>query len=249
MKWRIELEGDKINLDYAYNYLTSEDVLVTKNENKYFLESKQFNGIEDASEIKRLADNILEIFNGALWLYNNANQQIKIKAVVSIDESGKKHNYLFPGTLVGKVRFSGSVKITKVDKHGNVIEEMDTENSNPFSNAVSMSLTDKNIRDVMTLLSINPIDWSTLYKIFEIVVNDLGRLNQIPESFNITRSKLRLFKRTANHQDAVGIKNSRHAAIKTEPPSKNMEKVEAENLIKALASNWIIFKNKQKLSI
>ncbi len=39
----------------------------------------------------------------------------------------------------------------------------------------------------MTLLSINPIDWSTLYKIYEVVVNDLGGLNQIPESFNITK--------------------------------------------------------------
>ena len=248
MEWKIELEGDKIDLDYAYNYLTSEDVFVTKNENKYFLESKLFNGIEDAKEVKRIADNILKIFNGALWLYNNSSQQIKILAVVSIDESGKEHNYLFPSKLVAKVRFSGSLKLIKVDKHRNVIEEKGTENSNTFSNAVSMSLNDNYIRKLMTLLSINPINWSTLYKIYEVVVNDLGGLNQIPESFNITKSKLKLFKQTANHQDAVGIKDSRHGAMRTEPPSKKMEKAEADNLIKALASNWIIFKNKQKLS-
>ena len=76
-------------------------------------------------------------------------------------------------------------------------------------------------------------DWVNLYKIYEIV-EERGGLAVTA----VSRSEIRRFKHTANHQGAAGP-DARHARLDADPPKTPMALDEADVLAGRLLRDWL----------
>jgi hypothetical protein len=82
-----------------------------------------------------------------------------------------------------------------------------------------------------------PPNFAELYKIDEIIKSE-GRLTAMMRSAGVSDEERRLFKQTADHQDASGA-DSRHARNKQQPPEKPMSIHQARAMISKLVTTWL----------
>lgn len=81
-------------------------------------------------------------------------------------------------------------------------------------------------------------DWAGLYKLYEIVRNDVGGEHVLYAKRWITRDERSLFTNTADNSHAAG-RAARHAASKTAPPAVPMSLGEAKLLVRRLGTAWL----------
>jgi hypothetical protein len=82
-----------------------------------------------------------------------------------------------------------------------------------------------------------PPNFAELYKIDEII-KSAGRLTAVMQSAGVSDKERRLFKQTADHQDASGA-DSRHARNKQQPPESPMQIGQARAMIRKLVTAWL----------
>lgn len=86
-------------------------------------------------------------------------------------------------------------------------------------------------------------DWVNLYRIYEIVKDDLGSDHEIANKTSASANQLTLFSRSANHEKASGD-DARHgvSSENEQPPPKPMSLPEAINLVTELVNDWLEIK-------
>ncbi|MDZ7694391.1 MAG: hypothetical protein U5K69_25255 [Balneolaceae bacterium] len=77
-----------------------------------------------------------------------------------------------------------------------------------------------------------------LYRIYEVIEEDIGSKEKIDDLGLASKTRIKLFKRTANSSQVLGSK-ARHGHRKHEPPKNPMSLEEAEALIKKLIIQWV----------
>jgi hypothetical protein len=105
---------------------------------------------------------------------------------------------------------------------------------------VELARTDPNVAEALRLTgTAKSLGWVELYKLYEIVVDDVdGGRQGIVVSGWTTSAKLDAFKASANRPDVSGI-GARHARMKGAMPSRTIPLPEAEDLIRRLVRDWL----------
>ena len=80
-------------------------------------------------------------------------------------------------------------------------------------------------------------DWGQLYKVLEII-EGAGVIHDVLRAAGVSKPKLKLFTRTANHQAASG-RAARHARLREQPPKNPMPIQEARSMIRQLLVAWV----------
>lgn len=80
--------------------------------------------------------------------------------------------------------------------------------------------------------------WACLYRAYEVVADRFGGDKALIASF-CSKSQLERFKRTLNHQEAIGA-FSRHARLNHQPPSDPIKFEEALEFVLSLVKYWQI---------
>ena len=80
-----------------------------------------------------------------------------------------------------------------------------------------------------------PPSWDRLYKIVEIVEDDVGAIDRRGWA---TKKELSRFSHTANSPKILG-RAARHATQRVRPPKHPMDLVEAEELVKRVLVRWL----------
>ena len=89
-------------------------------------------------------------------------------------------------------------------------------------------------------------NWINLYKIYEIVDKDAGKIKKIHRIEQwITKKKISDFKQTANSKRAIGD-DARHGVDDNDPPKEPMSLSEAKALIMTLLQKWLQWKCEQQ---
>ena len=104
-------------------------------------------------------------------------------------------------------------------------------------NMVVLAAKDKNVAQVINHLN-GDDEIATLYKIYEIIADDIGGVEIIQDNGWASRNKIEGFTRTANSPDAIGDK-ARHGVQKNAPPKNPMSLGEAKALIHHLVKCWL----------
>jgi len=138
-------------------------------------------------------------------------------ASFSISEDGKTR-YILAGDMLN-VQVRGEVSIElKVIRAGEAAVIPPRDLTLERLQALEVLNDDAALQTILAMFEFEGDRWGTLYNILERVRAALG--TDVPREW-ISRAKLELLERTANHDKAGGL-TARHHAAKTEPPAEPM---------------------------
>jgi hypothetical protein len=229
--WLVKLEGEKFDLEDLPSLLRSPEHTVIEDNGSYYLKSSDFNSLSSADEVRECAIKIIEILNGAVKLHIHNFRSVSEDGVTLIEEDGSRHQYIY-------VRSAFTVR-SKVRANPTVTTSNGTQQAAPLLTNVeswlSLAKGDKAVADALYFFRENT--WGSLYKVYEIIVDDVGDQQTIIKNGWVTKHKLSQFTRIAQSRKALGD-SARHAAKRYTPPPQPMTIQEAELLIRGVLLSW-----------
>jgi hypothetical protein len=227
----IQLVGDQLDIEILQSQLRTIDWKIIKETDGYYLTSEFLCLSENVSEIVSKGKQIIDLLNGALSLHHRNHKRINTDSIVQIDEKGNRSVSVIIDKII-EVRLRVNPVVIR---NGVIIEE---ENPSQIEDWIAIAQKHESVRDVLHFFA--EITWWNLYKIYEIINDDIGGKNRIYKLGS--KSKIRLFTQAAQSRELLGD-HARHASKKKYPaPKTSMTIEEAYNLIKSLFENWIKLK-------
>lgn len=107
----------------------------------------------------------------------------------------------------------------------------------PGARYLSIAGANRDVAEVLEIMSAERLNWTDLYKIYEII-QDSGMLETVTQTACMSNRDITRFTRTANHQEASGAE-ARHARLSQEPPSNPMTIEQARGMIGRLVTAWM----------
>lgn len=238
MKWRVKIIGDDFDLEQlAKSFSNSNDFLITKESDGFYLHSSQFETCMSGEEVKNRAKDILSVLNGAKTLALGGNTQVEIGHVELRKPNGKRQIFV---ELTGKIFLRSSLTTAIKNNKGNIIKESCPADEVP--EWLGLGLSDENVKKALRIYGVERHSWAGLYKVYEIIENDVGGIEVIADNGWATKSTISRFKHTANSPSAIGDQ-ARHGKESTKPPKKPMRLSEARLLIETLLIKWLRYKS------
>lgn len=232
MNWEVCITGDKSSLDALCKTFNESDISINERDGEFFLKSNRFEKLESKNEVKKVATEIISSLCGATKLIYGAKDPIKYFYILKIDVNEKKTVYM-EGSAV--ISISGSIHAEVVDSEGNIIH---VESSDDIPTIVKLALKDINVSDALRLYGNKKLDWVNLYRLLEIVVKDVGGIDQIANNNWASKKEIRRFKNTSGSWRVLKDE-ARHASESTDPPPNPMSLPEARSLISEIIRMWL----------
>jgi len=230
--WFVQLKGDDFALGELSKSLTSPELCIVQENEKFMLKSSDFNQLANADEVRTKAEETLCLVNGSARLALGARNPITVVHVFKIDDDGRRTNFVsVPDTAHGRNSISKTIKGSN-----GAVEEIHQADFIP--GWINIAQNDANVAKVLRLLSKSTNDWVNLYRVYEVVRDDVGGIPNIVNNGLTTNRQIERFSRTANSVGAVGDL-ARHGVETTDPPPNPMPFSEAESLINTIIHNWL----------
>jgi|WetSurMetagenome_2_1015567.scaffolds.fasta_scaffold00675_15 hypothetical protein len=221
-KCKVKLKGHKFDLEQASEYFNTNLFSICEIGNEYYISSDAFNDLIDTNIIISLAAPYIEKANAILKLKLHDYKPIELDNFFLLeDENGTKKI----GTM--QVTISGRSFVT--------IEKNPSEHEREIHKKQTENLLNNSVASEIFHFYSKPTSWINLYKIFEIIKDNIGEKKII--GF-LTRPEINRFTGTAQSKAQIGDE-ARHASDKYKGHSQPMTIQEADALIKRLIINWI----------
>ena len=231
-KYLVRLEGEKFDLEDLPSLLCSPEHTVIEEDRFYYLKSSDFDSLGSADEVRECAIAIIEMLNGAMKLHIPSFRGVYEDGVTIIEEDGRRHHHVYLG--------GSSAGRAKVSAHLTVTTSSDARKIAPLPSIVeswiSLAKTDKAVADALHFFRENT--WISLYKVYEIISEDVGGQQAITKNGWAAKQKLSRFTQIAQSRTALGD-SARHAANKFKPPSQPMNIKEAGSLLRGVILSWL----------
>ena len=230
--WRVELQGDKFDLEDFPLWLSGCDVAVIQSGDAYSLSIPvELLGGSAPELVRPFALLLVERFNAIGHLLNPSYRPITL--------SDKTFGFNADGVLVStSIQVAGAemrIKAGHLQMLINGAPQADPREglAKPILRAAVHSTR---VQDALAVLSRPNLTWSELYLLFELVEGDVGA--EMYELGWIARSQATLFSRTANSY-ALLRSAARHGKENQVPPENPMSHSSAVGLIRALVLAWL----------
>ena len=173
MKWKVLIIGDLFDLDELSKSLVDDNLKLINQDNSFFLESNQFENFNSDKEVFSRVQELLPILSGATRLSLRGKLPLKIDCIIRIHSDGHEDEYKY---LNDSISLRGSVvyKTSNPDGTMKIIRPADN-----IPNWLSLSQKDQKVATVLRLIGNYNYDWVNLYRIYEIIENDVGGIDQI----------------------------------------------------------------------
>jgi hypothetical protein len=227
VEWIVCIKGDEFDLQELSKSLTSPELCLIKEENEYYLKSTSFNQLNNAGEVKSKAEEILSLINGASKLALGTRKPLIIDSVIKITDDDKRQRNFFE-----------SVEVTEQSMFTATVDGAEVHQAEPIPDWIKIAQSNENVAKVLRLLSKGDYDWVNLYRIFEVIEEDVGAISKITQEAWATEPAIRRFKHTANSVGAIGD-DARHGKETTQPPKNPMTFSEAKSFIETILHNWL----------
>lgn len=234
MKWQVQLSGDDLDLRELCKSLTDADLRIHENNGQYFLESSKFEQLTTQQEVSSLAAEILTAITGAVRLSIGRRTPLHVVSIVRGRPDGGRNIFVTVEDQVSIRNGQGvGMQITRADGTIEVI--------NPIAHIyrwVKMSLSDPKVAKALRLFGTGEHDWVSLYRLYEVIEEDTGGIDNIVRHGGTTKASIKRFTHTANSPTAAGD-TSRHGTESTMPPPDPMALDEARSLVKVILHDWL----------
>lgn len=230
--WTVGLGGNEADLVELAKSFKGPDLLISKKDRGYELASSEFLATDDEAQVREKAERVVESVMGASRLAFSLLGPI---TVAWVGHTGSDGHFRTTVTVSETMTMRATVSMTVTRGDGR------TEHHNQADIVpaiVSRALTIPKVREVMALLAKSDSDWVNLYRIFEVVADDVGGLDTIAKNGWASKAVLRNFKHTANSPGAVGHQ-ARHGVDESQPPQKAMPLRAATALIHEIVKHWL----------
>jgi hypothetical protein len=192
---KLLLKGDQPDLAYLAAALPVGDAQVIKDGDPFYMTSKEADNVADA-QVPEVARKVVARINGIGRLQNPSFRPVEFTDIYE-DDAGV--------TVVGaaatlEVRASMTAEAVVLDAAGNVVPQPPP----PGPGRLALAATNRDVAEVLHILGQpRPPSFAELYKIDEIIKSG-GQLAAVMHSAGVSDKERRLFKQTADHQDASG---------------------------------------------
>jgi hypothetical protein len=238
MKWEVQLNGDLYDLKELCKSLKDEGFQISERNGQYFLESRSFEKLATSEEVASFAAELLHILTGAVRLSLGGRTPLHVANIARVRPDGGRDIFVTVSDTIN-VRATAGIEITRSDGT--------TEVANPADSVpgwMRLGLADPKVAKALRLLGTEEHDWVSLYRLYEVIEDDVGGLGNIARYGWATKASIRRFKHTANSPGAVGDA-SRHGKESTTSPPHPMDLGEARALVEVILHNWLRSKMKQ----
>lgn len=230
MRILIQLTGERIDIQDIQFGLNTSSWKIIEETDGFYLNSPELDKLNDNAEIISKAKQFLDVANGAANIFHQDHKHVGIGAIKQKNDKG---GYNISISLSSTIQFRSRLRGTL------------TTNLDPSSNLIVTTIEDwiekadkyESVRD--TLHFFNEITWWNLYKIYEIINDDVGGQERLYKL--IPKSELRLVTQAAQSRELLG-EHARHASKKYKPPATPVTINQAHATIKKLFENWINLK-------
>jgi hypothetical protein len=232
-RWEVGLSGDEPDLWFLATYFsTGSPRVVRAHRNEgYALCDDSFDQLETDESIRERAAELLHVLVGALRLDEQQTGSIAVGAVVRVLEDGQHAAHVFAHDTV-RFRDEASAEVVR---QGSVAPEP----IQPVQKrAVGLASSDAAVAKVLRLLGKGDDNWVNLYRVFEVVEEDLGGQHQAQQAGLVADADIRRFKHSSNSV-AVGGDDARHGKGREAAPASPMSLSEATKFVKRFARAWL----------
>ena len=232
-KWLVRLEGHVFDLEDLQEQLHSDEISIQERNGNYYLSSSYFTDLSRPDDVLSTARHLIELMNGAAKIFVNGYEPVSPtgEIIEIVDSEERKHVIMQVDT--GRFRIKGKAVDLVSSSDG---RDSGARKPTEIIDLLRKAISNSRIADVLHFQSLEQT-WSNLYKIYELVGDDIGTRNveKIVEPHRIKH-----FKGTAQSRALIGDA-ARHASGKYKGPGKlpEMTLSEAKQLIADLLKAWI----------
>jgi hypothetical protein len=229
MLLKARLHGHQLDLLTLAELFRESDPAVASDDEGYYLSFTAPDGLlDDGARLSDAASVLLRRANGVARTLSSDFRPVGLTGRFS-DGTGRQHQVVLADTAEVRARANP----VTVSMGG----EQPPPPPAPGPGYVQLAQTHPDVAEILDILgNADPApDWSDLYKIHEIL------LDNVPGFYQrgwVTKDQISTFTASANRKEVSGD-FARHARWKGDPPKRTMTLVEARQLIGSLVISWL----------
>lgn len=227
----ISLKGESTDIEFVKSQLKFVEWKIIKESNSYYLTSDFLTENVENKDVELKAKQFVDIINGALVIILGAHKRIETTGIVEVSDMGTKSIFVEVNEKMKAQEINKAIII----RNGEALEEQ----ISVFEELIKLAELYKSVQDVLHFFNEIEITWWNLYKIFEIIRDDLGSQKKTYEI--VSKAELSLFTQAAQSRELLGD-DARHASKKYPSPNKDITIIEAEQTVRKLFEGWIKLK-------
>lgn len=194
------------------------------------MSSEKFDGLQHAVEVHQVAQRLLDVANGIMLSTDAAHQPVTLSGTYMSDSG--THHVVQAVTAVSRSRARvGAVIVGDGEPAPAPLRKE--------QRYAALAAGDPEVDEALRTMSAGDLDWSRLYKVYEIVRESYGgEAALISAEPGVTKAQVGAFTGSANRPDVSGP-TARHARMAGAPPRRSMSLQEGRDFIRKLMRLWM----------
>jgi hypothetical protein len=231
-EWLVSLDGQKFDLQDLATQLQSPDWSVEEDRGGYVLRSSAFGLLTTDGQVFERANQLVQTINGLAAVVIPGFQPVQVGHVVRVHDDGRRlaHAYL-SGTMTARGRLTATPVVAGRSRP-------QPRQVSPLESLLRVASGDSKVVEAMRYFQARGRRWLNLYKVLEVIEQDVGGDRALRAKGWVSGRSLRRFTNTADNAGAIGDE-ARHAERGWKPPARAMPLQEAEDLIRSLIEAWL----------
>lgn len=230
MRVLVKLTGESLDIDDLKSVLQTSPWKITEEADGTFLSSPILDNLTDPKEIDSKAKQFLDAINGAVNIIHSNHKNVDTGIIKQKgDNGGYNITVLLESTIEARSRMTATLTTNFSPSTSN--------SQTSVENWIEKAERHQSVRDVLHFF--NDDTWWNLFKIFEIIRDDLSGQKGFRKLLN--RKEIKHFTQAAQSRELLGDL-ARHASKKYKRPVKDITFAEARGIIINLFNSWIIMK-------
>lgn len=229
MRWKARLAGQPPDVQVLAELFPEGPIAISIDESGQYLCADALDDLDEASAVREAAGQLLLQICAAARTIEASFRGVRLDGTVKDERTGLNHVF-GAGEIVARATLSASPALA------------DDSNSRPplrGPNYLKVAAKHPDAKELLTLFGLpEPPDWSLLYKIYEIIADNLGGDAGLKAQSWVHVRELRAFTASANRPDVSGDA-ARHSRTPGPPPRRTMTLYEARGFIARLTQAWL----------
>ena len=239
-RWLVQVQGHPSDLGGLEEHFSDAGFQIKKDADCYFYESDSFETCYTYNEVLEVAKTELAILTGALRLEGLCREPLQAGSVSKINASGGKDIFVHVDEgLCVRAKCSANLMVT--DSDGNLIPSEAKQVPRPVKLMALASIEQLVAKALRLKGSMDSKTWVGLYRILEVVIEDVGSENRFLSQGWGSKRDFKRFMRSAN-SDTVAGDDARHGRKDLSPPKEPMSIGEAQAYVNYVIESWLASK-------
>jgi hypothetical protein len=222
------LDGHQYDLEDLAQLLPTGDTRVVKEGDEYYLESLSIDNQPEHVPFYTAAQPVLQQVNGLARIMIDGFRPVRLTGRYT--DGDQRHVVVSADVAEARAKAYAAAVITDTGEPA-----LEAPSAGPAVLAVAGANND--VEEALDIMGrAERLNWGDLYKVYEIIEH-AGALSSAMNATGVSKNRVSLFTRTANHEKASGP-DARHSRSKQDPPKNPMAIEEAWRLISTLLRSW-----------